>query len=71
MLIALKNDIKDYNKVVEALRVVIPYFNSEEINEILKKTSYGLSYIKDTLKQLNIVHNMTLTDDKKIITLLN
>ncbi|MCD6068975.1 MAG: hypothetical protein K0S33_3801 [Bacteroidetes bacterium] len=64
------NDIKDFNKNIDWLNKIITYFNSDEINEIIKKTSYGLSFMKESLKQMNIFHEMSITEDKKVILLL-
>lgn len=70
LIVRLTNDIKDYPRVVEGLNAVLKNFNSDDLNEILRKSSYGLSYVKDSLKQMNIAHSMELGVDKNMITLL-
>jgi hypothetical protein len=70
LCISFVNDIKQYNKNVDWLTKVIQYFNADDINEIIRKTSYGLTFMKDSLKQMNLSHEMRISEDKKFILLL-
>ena len=63
------NKIKSYKKNEATLKRNIKDFNNEKTGETIKRTSYGLSFIKQFLEQLKIQHNIELTDGNFVLTL--
>lgn len=63
------NKIQSLKKNDAILKRLVRDFNNEKTSETIKRTSYGLSFIKQFLEQLNIEHNISIENGNFILTL--
>jgi hypothetical protein len=68
-LIIFSNDIRNFEKKIKELEVTIKHFNDEKTNEIMKRTSYGLTLIKLFLNQLHINYKAHISEKRFILEL--
>ncbi len=57
-----ENNVKNYDHVKPELEKLVEDFTNNDNSEINKRKTHGMSMIKSFLTQMNIVHNLLITD---------
>ncbi|MFM8911446.1 MAG: hypothetical protein ACKOE6_00840, partial [Flammeovirgaceae bacterium] len=61
------NDIKDDSR--QNIKKIMQDFNSSKTNELMKRNSHGLYFIKTLLEQMNISAQLDFVDDSYVLKL--
>lgn len=66
LLIKFQNDIKSFSKEIENLQEIVQLYNHLENDEIYKRKTHGLSFIRRLMRRKNIENHMEIEKTKEL-----